>query len=377
MNFWPSSSRSSNGIASQAASYVLAIALVCVATLVTLKTQPILGEVSPLFFAAVVFAAWYGGLGPALLATALAGWASAYYFFNFPAGTGIFWWDDLLRLGIFLMVALLMSSLVHRRRRAETALRKANDELENRVRVRTRELESSINELKRLEKEVLHISEEEQRRIGHDLHDGLGQELSGVAFLSQNLGQRLAEHSLPEAADANRISALINRAIEQTRELARGLSPVELGSDALLAAMRSLVAQARQTYGIPCELHIDNAVRVDDHAAAIHLYRIAQEALTNAARHSHASRIWISLRGTDRNLVLTLEDDGIGIARRNGGKGFGMHLMLYRARMIGATFSVQARSGGGTLVRCAYKNIVEPDGNNNGASANHERASIG
>jgi len=481
------------------APYILAIALVSLATLLTLKTQPVLGEISPLYFAALVISTWFGGLGPALLATALAGWASAYFFYDVPAGTGAFGWDDALRLGVFLMVALLMSSLMHLRKRAEGSLKKANDELENRVRERTQELESSvrmvveseerfrilmegvadyaicmldikghviswnpgserihgyrqpeifgqdfstfytvadqqrdkprehieranaenrhedegwrvrkdgttfwanviitslrdqtgvlrgfahiardITELKRLEREVLEISENEQQRIGQDLHDGLGQELTGLAFLSQNLRRRLTASALPEAAEeAQRISRLVNHAIEQTRELARGLSPVELGADGLLAALRSLAGQVQKMCAIPIEIKLHDAVRVEDHNAAIHLYRISQEAITNAARHSRASRIWIGLEDLDRDVIVTVEDNGIGIpVNRIEHKGLGLRLMLYRARMIGATMSVQTRQGGGTVVRCVYRNTIESKMRSNGASDSNERQSI-
>jgi len=476
----------------------MSAALVSVATVLTRKTEPILGEISPLYFAALVVSAWLGGLGPALLATALAGWASAYFFYNIPAGTGAFGWDDVLRLCVFLMVALLMSSLVHLRQRAENSLKKANDELEHRVAQRTLELESTmrkvveseerfrilmegvadyaicmldpqgrviswnpgserihgyrqseidgtsfacfytpadrernkpaehldramadlrhedegwrmrndgsafwanviitslrdeagtrkgfahitrdITELKRLEREVLEISEKEQQRIGQDLHDGLGQELTGLAFLSRNLGRRLAAQAQPEAAEeAQRISNLTTRAIEQTRELARGLSPVDLGPDGLLAALHSLAEQVQKMCGIPLELNLNAGVRIEDHTAAVHLYRISQEAITNAARHSRASHIWLGLQEVDRDIIVTVEDDGTGMpANLAEKKGLGLRLMLYRARMIGASLSIQGRgaagcgrgAGCGTVIRCVYRNPVERKVNGNGA----------
>jgi PAS domain S-box-containing protein len=232
-----------------------------------------------------------------------------------------------------------------------------------------------ITELKRLEREVLEISENEQQRIGQDLHDGLGQELTGLAFLSQNLGRKLAAQSLPEAAEeAQRITSLVTRAIEQTRELARGLTPVELGSDGLVAALRSLTDQVQKMCGIPLELRFDDCVRVEDHNAAVHLYRILQEAMTNAARHSAATRIWLSLQDVNHEITATVEDDGRGIpADLSNKKGLGLRLMLYRARMIGATLSILRRERGGTLIRCVYRNPRENETRTDGASDQHER----
>src|SRR5260370_862924 len=170
--------------------------------------------------------AWPGGCGPGLLATALAGWASAYYFPNNPPGSSIFSWDDAIRLAVFLMVSLLISSLTSLRKRAQVALQRSLEGLEQRVQQRTAELRASnalrdsgnlrgfaqvtrdITELRNLEREVLQISESQQRRIGHDLHDGLGQELTGVALLAQDLATRLVIRSAPEASEAQRIVTL-------------------------------------------------------------------------------------------------------------------------------------------------------------------------
>ena len=123
--------------------YLLSILLVTLATLLTRQTQRLLGEISPFYFAAVMLSTFFGGVGPGLLATALAGWASAFFFYNLPQGTGIFGFDDALRLGVFLMIALLISFLINMRRRAEQSLRLANENLETRVTDRTRDLEFS------------------------------------------------------------------------------------------------------------------------------------------------------------------------------------------------------------------------------------------
>ncbi len=473
--------------------YALAALFVLTATVITRKTQPLLGEISPFFFVAVMFSTWFGGMGPGLLATALSCWASAYYFLNVPAGSGVFGWDDIIRLGLFLLVALLISSLVNLRRLAESQLRTANETLEDRVLQRTQELEASnrklreseegfralvegvtdcaiclldpvgrvvqwnsgaeriqcyseaeillrsfevfftkadrdagrpasqlaraaqsgrfedegyrlrsdgspfwaqviisslqdesgrirgyahvardITKLKRLEKEVLDISEQEQRRIGHDLHDGLGQELTGLAFLTQNVRRSLAEQSLPQVSQLDRISSLVNSALEKTRDLARGLSPVEWGPDGLSAALRNLSNRVHELYGVPCQFQRVRPVHILSHPAAIHLYRIAQEGISNAARHSRATCIWVSLDDDGDEVTLTVEDDGIGIVKAEPGpSGMGLHLMPYRARMIGASFELQPRPAGGTIIRCVYRKSFD------GLSNDRESQSVG
>ena len=218
-----------------------------------------------------------------------------------------------------------------------------------------------ITELKRLEKEVLEISEREQRRIGQDLHDGLGQELTGLAFLSQNVARKLEEQSLPQASEVRRMAGVINTAIETTRDLARGLSPVEWGPDGLVAALQNLAMRASKLFNIPCEFFRDRNVPVASHPAAVHLYRIAQEAVSNAVRHSEATTIWLSIAVDGTEVVLSVDDNGKGLAvqcvdrKEPQGQGMGLHLMPYRARMIGAAFSVEPRPGGGTSVKCRYQ----------------------
>ena len=208
-----------------------------------------------------------------------------------------------------------------------------------------------ITETRRLEREVLDISEQEQRRLGHDLHDGLGQELTGLAFLSQNLGRRLAAMSLPEAAQAQRIETLTNKAIEQTRELARGLSPVELGPDALVLALGQLAATVKGVFHIPCVLAVSGEIFIPSDAAALHLFRIAQEAVNNAVRHAKATLIRIAIANERDDTLLSVEDNGIGLPGAGArGKGMGLRLMLYRARTIGAALELRPASPKGTLV---------------------------
>ncbi len=253
-------------------------------------------------------------------------------------------WNVAIALGFFLVVTWLLSSL-----------RAVLLELEIRVCQRTVALTEEMAERERLEKDVLEISEREQRRIGHDLHDGLGQHLTGTALAGQVLAERLASSGLPEADDAERIVGLIEDGIELTRSLARGLSPVALDADGLAVALGALADQTTAQFYLPCTFQTAPPVTLTDPAAATHLYRIAQEAVGNAIRHGRPDRIDIVLtkRQADR-VALTIRDNGKGIPPEaaRGGVGLGLRIMAHRARMIGATLEVRRATDGGTVVKC-------------------------
>ena len=255
-------------------------------------------------------------------------------------------WNVVIALSFFLVVTWLLSSLhglLH--------------ELEIRVRQRTFELTEEMAGRERLEKDVLEISEREQRRIGHDLHDGLGQHLTGTALAGQVLAERLTAHALAEAEDAERIVGLIEDAIELTRSLARGLSPVAMDADGLSVALAELADQTTAQFYLPCAFRAAAPVRLSDPAAATHLYRIAQEAVGNAIRHGRPSRLDILLAEESQGRVtLTIRDDGMGLPppSQRTGAGLGLRIMAHRARMIGATLDVRAGVDRGTIVECAF-----------------------
>lgn len=211
-----------------------------------------------------------------------------------------------------------------------------------------------ITDHKRLEREILQISNREQQRIGHDLHDGLSQHLTGIALLSKVLHQRLEVRGLPEAQDALRISELVKDAVGKTRGLARGLSPVHLEVQGLAAALQELAESVENLYGIRCRFEGGSDLELDDHATATHLYRIAQEAATNAAKHAQASQIVIGLTRRDNQLALRIQDDGTGIPDElSRHSGMGLHLMRYRARMIDGSLEIE-RAHKGTVVTCIF-----------------------
>lgn len=212
-----------------------------------------------------------------------------------------------------------------------------------------------ISERKRLEKTVLEISEREQRRIGQDLHDGLGQHLTGIAFMTKVQEQKLAERRIPEAADAAKIVELVNDAIRKTRELSRGLLPVVSEAHGLMSALRLYATEIEDLFGIACQFQCDEAVLIHDAPMATHLYHIAQEAVNNAIKHGRARNISIQLSSGERQGMLIIRDDGVGIERPPAPHaGVGLHIMNYRAGMIGGNLEVLREQPRGTAVTCRF-----------------------
>jgi PAS domain S-box-containing protein len=212
-----------------------------------------------------------------------------------------------------------------------------------------------ITERKHLEKTILEISAEEQRRIGQDLHDGLGQHLTGIAFMSKVQEQRLVEKGLAEAAEAARIVGLVNEAINKTRELAHGLLPVIADDHGLMSALKRWAAEVEDLFHISCSLCMDEPVLIQDANMSTHLYRIAQEAVNNGIKHGQAKNILISLFATNECGTLRIENDGLGLPEppRNG-SGMGMQIMHYRARMIGGSLKVESGGVRGITITCRF-----------------------
>ena len=208
----------------------------------------------------------------------------------------------------------------------------------------------------RLEGSLLEISAREQRRIGADLHDNLGQHLTGTAFMSKALQQRLEAQGLPEAFEAGKIVALVNEAIEKTRELSRGLVPVVAGADGLMASLQRLAREVEDLFSVSCQFVCDVPVLVDDVSAATHLFHIAQEAVSNAVKHGRATRIVVALSAFGDAGRLAIEDNGVGIGGRpTRTSGMGLRIMGYRASMIGGSLEVTHEPGGaGTIVACSF-----------------------
>jgi two-component system sensor kinase FixL len=210
-----------------------------------------------------------------------------------------------------------------------------------------------ITDRRRLEKEVLEAAAREQRRIGQDLHDGLGQQLAGVALMSNALAQALETAAPAHAPQAAKIAAHIRDAIQHTRGLARGLAPVELSGSGLMTALGQLAHNIQSMSGIECVFRADAPVLIEDNNVATHLFRIAQEAVTNAVKHSGARRIDIALTALPERVILTIHDDGRGFPARPAATGSGLRIMQYRAGVLGASLAIQRPDAGGTSVVCS------------------------
>jgi signal transduction histidine kinase len=288
-----------------------------------------------LLFAAVLVSSAFGGLWPGLLATVLGALASDYFFIGSVRYSFEMSVPQTMQVILFMLeggfISVLGARLQAARRRAE----------------------HSEAEARQLEQKILDISDAERRRIGQDLHDGLGQHLTGVAFLSKALQQRLAAKSLPEAADATKIASLVSESIGQSRALAKGLAPVGLEDMGLPGALSQLAASTTSVFGIRCNCHSDEGIELLDLAMATHLYRIAQEAVNNAIRHGKATQIEIALESSDHQLRLSIVDNGSGIPLKPDGSGLGLQIMGFRAKMMNGSLAVQRHTNGGTLVTCS------------------------
>lgn len=244
-------------------------------------------------------------------------------------------------------------------RAAQLALQLAKEQLEIRVQERTAELRHANEELSaevarrsRLERELLEISEREKRTFGQDLHDETCQSLAGLSLMARVLARDLHDACPPLGEKADRLSDQLRLLVEQTRSIARGLHPVTL-TGGLVPALQELGDRVQDR--VPCRFRGVEEPRLSD-AEKLSLYRIAQEAVHNAVRHSRASQIEITLRRSGTVLELCVEDDGVGLSRevKSGGhKGMGMDIMGYRARSIGAVLMVEHKPRGGVRVICS------------------------
>jgi signal transduction histidine kinase len=251
-------------------------------------------------------------------------------------------WNALITFGSYLVVVWLLSRL-----------KSSYQTLEDRIRQRTAALRSEIAAREQLEKEVTEVAERERRRIGHDLHDTVCQHLTATSLSLQVLSGKLADASVK---DVDAIVELVEESIDLTRGLAKGLFPLELEGAGLGGALQELCRRTADRCHVNCKFSGDPQTATLDTGTATYLYRIAQEAVRNAVKHGHVSQVNVGLSCSNGNLVLSIDDDGIGLpAFRSTNKGLGLRIMASRAGMIGATFSAKNKSEGGVIVVCGLQ----------------------
>lgn len=260
-------------------------------------------------------------------------------------------WNALIHFFTYLVVALVLRALIQVHR-----------ELEERVRTRTADLQRETAAREQLQRELLEISARERRSVGNDLHDGLGQHLTAMAYAAQILARQLAERNDPSTPAAREIVRLAEEGITQSRQLARGLLLGSITMEAFNRELEELAASAQKTSGIVCQCQIQGDCRLEDDSTATHLFRIAQEATRNAIRHGRASEIMITLQSRPEAVVLIVADNGEGMPEGSAETGgMGLRVMAHRARLIGGDFDVDSGSDLGTRVTCIVPSRREPE----------------
>lgn len=245
-------------------------------------------------------------------------------------------------------------------KRAQDEILKLNAGLELRVAERTEELRQANEELKeqfavrrRFEEEILTVTKREQQRIGQDLHDDLGQQLAGVWCLTRVLEKSLSTRQAPEAVQAARVSELLEKSLVTTHSLARGLLPVTPEPHGLMSALITLANRVSEVFDIKCHLECAEPVEVEDAARATHLYRIAQESVSNAVKHGGAKHVTIELAADEDSVILTVWNDGAPLPASQGfSESMGLRIMRYRAAILEGTLQIQNHEGGGVAVTC-------------------------
>jgi signal transduction histidine kinase len=236
----------------------------------------------------------------------------------------------------------------------------AREELERRVHERTidltvanAELQCQIHERTRLEKELLEIAEKERRRIGFDLHDDLSQKLMGISFMLKALETKATNKELPKVADTRKIQELINEVINHTHNLAHNFSTLDSQGGDLALELKELAGNVKKMFQISCHFSSSGPLPMLQPNATVQLYKIAQEAASNAIKHGLAKNVWISIIAHEDQLVLTIRNDGVPFPVTTGPSDrMGLRIMNSRASMIGASLDIRANGENGTLVSC-------------------------
>lgn len=214
-----------------------------------------------------------------------------------------------------------------------------------------------VVERRHLQEELIDAVWDQQRQIGQELHDSLGQQLTGIGMMLASVVRKLEAEQHPVAPRLAELAGMVQQSKEEARQISKGMFPVEIDAEGLRSALDELAATTRERYELECVFTFDRQMTVRDNNVATHLFRIAQEAVTNAAKHADPSRIAVSLSNEKDALVLSVDDDGQGLSHETNGRptGLGLRIMRYRANVIGAALDILTNDMGGTRVRCVVK----------------------
>jgi signal transduction histidine kinase len=289
----------------------------------------------------ISLAVWFGNLlfGLSIAVLAIVAWMWSDLAAGIPA-LGL--WNVGMAFTSFALFAGMLSKL-------RTLVR----ELDRRVLERTAALQREVAERRRLDREIAQVADRERHRLGQELHDSLGQHLTGTALAAQVLKEKLALRSASETAEAEKLVRYAEEGIDLTRNLARGFFSPELDADGLTVALQGIAENITERFGIDCVFEGEESLRVPDSVIATQLYRIAQEAVTNSIKHAAAQQIVIRLAMNRSELSLAISDDGIGFPERlSRSEGLGLQLMRHGASLAGASFDVRRNGQRGTIVTC-------------------------
>jgi signal transduction histidine kinase len=292
------------------------------------------------YFLPISLAAWFGNFkfGIAIVVVCVMVWVLSDLESGIPA---LELWNIGMAFASYVLFAVVVSKLA-------TLVR----ELDRRVEERTAAYERETVERRRLDQEIAQVADRERRRLGHDLHDKLGQHLTGTALAAQVLKEKLAARCDPETSDAENLVRCLEEGIDFTRNLARGFFSPELKAEGLVVALQNLAETVSEQSGIKCVLSGDELIPIHDSTVANQLYRIAQEAVTNSVKHAVANHVDIGLAMDGSELYLSIVDDGVGFPDRPRSGGLGLHLMRHAAGLSGGTFDIRRNGEKGTIVTC-------------------------